>query len=484
MPKSHLERVRPLSTALSGKNPNLLLINVPATYKQGVILEDEEPAFGLLRLAAVAEQMGYIPAYLDAHRSKMPLTDIDDVLYDLNPDSVGINPTSVNVPEAQEIAELCAKRNIPIIIGGVHASLDPYKTLEVDFPMAKVAVKGKGEHPILHILSDLFKGRESQKKGVYYRGGKKGRWDSGEYFSLDQLPLIDQNRYVENPLVRKKIKINGKTISLREISLYETSGCPFECTYCATPALVGRGKGEKPYHRPRVERILQSCQEALNLGANAVHFLDDMAFITPEHFREFAKGVAKMDKPNGFYWRGMTRAPIIADKCNDEDLNVLVQSGCWRITIGVESGNEQMLKQIKKKITKNQVRRAVEKLRKAGVPEVKAFFIMGFPGETYLQMLETQQFVMELKQLGLTDISIFQFKPYPGTEEWARLEKSNPKVLKSLDYIRISSDLGDDSIVGKKSAEGVWLPDDLKIAEVPSKIVREMVLATIKQFYD
>lgn len=481
---SILEKVKPSSVVKSGQSPDVLLINTPATYQQGIISDDEEPSFGLLRLAVATEQKGFVPAYLDAHKSRLSLNQIDDILYDLKPRSVGINPTSVNVPEAQEIAELCAQKGIPVIVGGVHTSLDPHRTLEVDFPMAKVAVKGKGEHPIGHIVSDLLRGRETQKKGVYYRGAKKSRKDFGEYFPLDDLPLIDQARYVENPLVKKTIEINGQKIKLKEISLYETAGCPFECTYCATPVLVDRGRGKKPYHRPRMERILQSCQNALDLGANAVHFLDDMAFVTPRHFREFAEGVAKMDKPGGFYWRGMTRAPIIADKCGKEDLDALVKSGCWRIAIGVESGNEKMLKQIKKKINKDQVRRAVRKLREAGIPEVKAFFIMGFPGETYAQMLETQQFIMELKQLGLTDISIFQFKPYPGTGEWARLEKENPGALKSLDYVRISDNSNDNSIVRKKSAEGVWLPDDLKIADVPSKIVREMVLATIKQFYE
>src|SRR3989344_8577748 len=151
------------------------------------------------------------------------------------------------------------------------------------------------------------------------------------YYPLDELPLIDQSRWVENPLVKKVIQVNGQNIKLTEISLYETAGCPFQCTYCATPALVDRNNGYKIYYRPSMDRILASTKLAIELGANAIHFIDDMAFVNPGHFREFADGVEKLKLPNQLYWRGMTRAPVISNQCSDEDLAILVQSGCWRI---------------------------------------------------------------------------------------------------------------------------------------------------------
>lgn len=477
-----IEHVRPRGI-INSEHPDILLINVPATFQQGIIPDDEEPPFGMLRIAVASEKNGYKPALLDAHRARLNPSEIDDVLYGLKPRSVGINPTSVNVPEAQEIAELCANRGIPLILGGVHATLDPFTALKRDFPMARAVVKGKGEKATLHILNDLEKRQQAEKNGVYYQNPEETRSDFADYYLLDKLPLINHSRWVENPLVRKVIQVNGQNIELTEISLYETAGCPFQCTYCATPALVGRNNGYKTYYRPSMDRILASTQLAVELRANAIHFIDDMAFVNPNHFREFADGVKKLKLPNQLYWRGMTRAPIIADQCSDEDLSILVQSGCWRIAMGVESGDEQILKRIKKGITTQQVRQAVSRLREAGISQVKAFFIMGFPEETLEQMETTRRFVMELKQLGLTDISIFQFKPYPGTEEWQRLEQTNPDVLRGLFYIRRDG-VNTDGILRKKITEGIWLPDDLQIAAVPSKIVRQMVVKTIQEFYD
>ena len=474
-----IEHIRPREIINLGQ-PDTLLINVPATFQQGIIPDDEEPPFGMLRIAVASEEYGYKPALLDAHRGKLTPSEIDDVLYGLKPKSVGINPTSVNVPEAQEIAELCAHHGIPLILGGVHATLDPFTALKEDFPMALAVVKGKGEKAILHILDDIKNGQRTEKRGVYYQNAETSRRDFADYYPLDELPLIDQSRWVENPLIGGTVGINGQNVELIEISLYETAGCPFQCTYCATPALVGRNDGYKTYYRPNMDRILASTKLAVELGANAIHFIDDMAFVNPSHFRKFADGVEKLKLQNQLYWRGMTRASIIADKCSDEDLSILAQSGCWRIAMGVESGDEQILRRIKKGITTHQVREAVSKLRAVGIPQVKAFFIMGFPEETLEQMETTRKFIMELKQLGLTDISIFQFKPYPGTEEWQHLQQTNPEVLENLYYIRHG---GSTNIVNRKIAKDASLPDDLKIAAVPSKIVREMVVKTLEEFY-
>lgn len=477
-----LEKVRPREILNNVERPNVLLINVPATFQQGIIPDDEEPPFGLLRIAVVLEKHGYKSALVDAHRAKLSLTEIDDILYGLKPRLVGINPTSVNVSEAREIAELCGRRSIPLIIGGVHATLGPFTALERDFPMALATVKGRGEQASLHILTDMAGGRQTEQRGIYYRGSDRNRTDYADHYPLDEIPLIDQERFVEHPLRKKVVKIGDHDVELSEISVYETAGCPFECTYCATPALTGRSNGYKSYYRPSMDRILASTKLGIDLGANAIHFIDDMAFVTPEHFRRFAKGVEKIGVASSFYWRGMTRASIITDKCSDGDLAVLAHSGCWRIAMGVESGDEQILRQIKKGITTKQVRTAVERLRKMGIPQVKAFFIMGFPGETFKQIDTTRRFVMELKELGLTDISLFQFKPYPGTEEWRRLEQSQSEVLQQLSYIR-NGEVDSSSVSGKKIAEGVWLPDDLQIAAVPSKTVREEIMLTLQEFY-
>jgi|GEM_PF-4090274 len=364
---------------------------------------------------------------------------------------------------------MAARRGIPIIIGGVHATLNPQIAFK-DFPMTHAIVRGPGEYALIHIL----KGDKNEYPGIYFKEDKNSnRKDYALPYPINQIPSINYAIWVPNPLTQKVIQLPERKIEIREISLFETYGCPFECTYCSTPVLVGRGQGRKPYLKPSTEKILQDVELSLQTGANAIHFLDDMFFLSPKEFEDFYHGLLSLN-PSEFYWRGMTRASII-ERFTDEQLQLLPQSGAWRIALGVESGDAEMLNRIRKGITLNQVRNAVLRLRKAGVPQVKAFFIMGFPDETLKQILNTKNFIMELKNLGLTDISLFQFKPYPGTEEWLYLEKTNPAILEELSYIRRGNN--------QKLVVDAKLPDDLQIAQVPSRIVREIIEQTLNEFY-
>ena len=473
-----IEHVRPLDI-VDSKRVDFLLINVPSTFKQGIISDDESPPFGLLRIAQLSERSGFKSALLDANKAKLTLSNIDSIIFDINPKLVGINPTSVNIPEAQSVAEICHHHNIPLVVGGVHATLDPFVALKKDFPSSYAVVKGKGEIPTLKILRDYEKKQQIEINGLYYQTSKSTRVDFADYYPINNLPLNDQRRWVENPLVKKVVKINGENVELMEASLYETLGCPFQCTFCATPAIMDRGHGHKTYYRPQMSRILENTKLAIDMGANAVHFIDDMAFVSAKDFRDYFDGIKNMDLKRNFYWRGMTRAPIICN-CTDEDLKILSNSGCWRIAMGVESGDESILKRIKKGITLDQVREAVFRLKKAGIPELKAFFIMGFPDETLDQIENTRRFIMELKSLGLTQISVFQFKPYPRTEEWRYLERTNPEVLKNLYFIKNGNN---NNLIERKISRDASLPDDLQISKVPSKIVKQIVTETIKEFY-
>lgn len=121
-----------------------------------MIPDDEEPPFGLLRLGVTLENKGFYPFILDAHRGKLTLSDIEDIIYGFRPQSIGLNPTSVNLNEAAEIAEIAATKGIPIIIGGVHATLSPQKALK-DLPMVNIAIRGKGEKPLIQLLRELKK---------------------------------------------------------------------------------------------------------------------------------------------------------------------------------------------------------------------------------------------------------------------------------------------------------------------------------------
>ncbi|MEK7451201.1 MAG: radical SAM protein [Patescibacteria group bacterium] len=477
--REHLARPYP------GGDFDLLAINVPSTYQQGVIPDGEEPPWGMLRIVVTArERFGLKAGILDAHRLKLQPEEIKNQILKTKAKLVGINPTSVNVPEGVLIAEICDEIGIPYILGGIHATLNPSIARD-DFPKAFAIVRGNGESVIGEVISvALNNSPRSIASGIYYHDQNvKGRLDYAKKLNPDEVPMVKQNEYIEEPVYSHTVQIRGKEKEIHEATLYVTDGCPFGCTFCASPVMVNRGK-DKPYLRPRMKKIVDEVEHAVNdVGADAIHFLDDMAFIKGENIRDFYRGVAERNLMGKFIWRGLTRASVILrEDFDDEVMEMMRESGAWKIALGIESGNNEVLKNIKKGITREQSLLAVKKLGLNRI-QVKGFFIMGFPGETEEQIQETASFIAQLKDVGLTEIGVFQFKPYPGTSEYSQLINSRPEILGRLNYL-MRKETG---LTGKAQYRAeqkeAWLPDDLQIAEIPSGKVREYVLTSLKDFY-
>lgn len=465
---------------------DFLAINTPSSYEQGAIPTHEEPPIGMIRVVASAGEAGYTSGILDAHALNMSIDQIAQQLERILPRLVGINPTSVNVPEAKALANLCDEVGIPYIVGGVHATLDPVMARR-DFPNAEAIVRGDGEIAIRTILANLTgQAAGDSIAGVYTKGDSRENESLLPYapkMPTEQMPWYPQDRFVQFPVMVQTITVNGEKHTVNEGSVYSTRGCPFACSFCASPVMVGRGtKGVRPYDHPGMDRIIGEIKDMLRIGANAIHSLDDMVMVQPGDVNKFYDEVQKEGLLGKFVWRGMTRASVVArDSFDAGALDKLRESGCWRLTMGVESGDDDILQMIKKKITTAQAETAVQKLVGAGV-QVKAFFIMGFPGETREQMQKTYKFVMHLKDLGLASISIFQFKPYPGTALWDKIARENPGALQRLDYI--GGDARDMNIGGGRAIQGVYLPDDLVLSDgVPSGEVKQLVQQTLEDFF-
>lgn len=478
-----------------GSDYDLLMINVPSTYQQGVIPDGEEAPHGLLRIVTtLREYHRQDPTYpdlnagiLDAHRLNLLPEEILRQVITTGSKVVGLNPTSVNVREAQIVAELLDSINVPYIIGGVHATLDP-RLARNDFPNAAAIVRGTGELATGPLVSSILKGNPTKIPGVYWPDSDYTILERANDIDIGCLPVTRQDQLVEEPVFEHTVIINGKRRQIHEANLFVTFGCPFDCTFCASPIMVGRNErnGRPAYRRPDMELILDNVEHVVRgLGADAIHFLDDMAFISPDHILALRQGLEQRGLLGAFVWRGLTRAPVI-NKFSPDHLLAMRETGAWKIALGVESGSEEVLKGIKKKVTTSQVMEAVVKLADAGI-QTKGFFIFGFPGETLEQMMETRALIGALGGLGMTEISAFQYKPYPGTESFERLKQLRPDVIKQLSYLgsylRHQEQSGEGTKANARAADTPWLPDDLQIAAVPSGVVRAQVVSALEDFY-
>jgi radical SAM superfamily enzyme YgiQ (UPF0313 family) len=124
--------------------------------------------------------------------------------------------------------------------------------------------------------------------------------------------------------------------------------------------------------------------------------------------------VAELIKPLGVSWTINARA-----NCDYETLKIMREAGLRHVVVGYETGNEQILKNIKKGVTKEQAIQFTRDCKKLGL-SIHGAFIMGLPGETRETILETIEFA---KQLDLNSIQASLASPYPGTEFYELCKK-------------------------------------------------------------
>jgi len=469
------------------KKIEVLFINVPTSYEQNVIPDDEAPPFGLLRIVVAARELyGKQAAILDAHNLKLSAEDIKREIQLSNPKIIGLNPTSVNIKEAKIISQFCEEKNIPYIIGGVVATLDP-GLAKMDFPGAFAIVRGSGEIVINEILDTLENPeKKSNGHGIYYKGDSiEGRNDYAREIDLDELPIIDQSIYVSRPVRRYVQTIDGREIALKELSLFETRGCPFSCNFCSSPVMHPEMHeyGIKKYSRPSTEKIAKEIKLNIhNLDINAIHFVDDMAFSTKKHIDEFCQELDKENLLGRIWWRMMSRIDFI-DNMPDEYIKLMKRFGLWRLGFGIESGDQAILDAMNKKIRVEQIERVLSRVKDNGL-DVKAFFMMGFPDETKRQLENTRRMIIRLSEKGLIDdMALFQLKPYPGTKIFESI-KEKPDVIKKLTYLRTEGGVKGESETERIFGSTSWLPDDLKISQMQSGYVRKKIEETYKEFND
>lgn len=396
---------------------------------------------GLLYLAAVCEKAGHevviYDAMTDFRWENLEKTDghyhigatwseIARYVKECAPDAVGIsNPFS----DYMEYALLCADSvrktlpNIPIWVGGPHATSAPESFLFPDSPF-NLASRGEGELTVPLLLEHLEKGIPFYDvPGISFR--KDGKIVHNEVAAfvqeLDELPLpsyhlIDMERYIgfvkEGYPSRFTFEYRGAE---REMSLITSRGCPYKCVFCGNFQHMGR---KWRYHSSEnIREHMKHCIEQFQI--KHFHIEDDNLSLNPTRFESFLDMIIESgwditwDTPNGIRAEGFT--PEIVEK--------IVASGCTYLIVGVESGSQRVVKEVVRKSLN--LEKVVEAARLCAKYKVSlhAFFIIGFPGETADEVSETIDFALMLLKKYNVIPHMGIARPLPGTEMYEICER-------------------------------------------------------------
>ncbi|MBS3148181.1 radical SAM protein [Candidatus Woesearchaeota archaeon] len=342
---------------------------------------------GLGHVATAAKLLGHHVELIDAEDRGLSPEEIANYVEMRDFGIFGINLVSPTVPISKRILELVGKKNgRRIIAGGPHATTAAQHALE-ELPEIDLVIRGEGEHAIVEFLE----GRPYEKilGASYVRDGKIVHSPARPVIQdLDSLPFVDRDLLPEGD----------------KASVMTTRGCPFACVYCSVQVISG-----KKIRTRSVENIVNELEEIRRRGVNKIHFVDDN-FI---YSREKSMGLAREIKARnlGLDYRGLARADLVA-KMGEDVMAEMHGSGLYQLTFGLESGNPRILQLIKKGITIEDSKRAIEVCKNVGI-RTKGYFMIGFPTETEEEIYQTIEFA---QKLGLDEPWFVITRAYPGTK--------------------------------------------------------------------
>lgn len=359
------------------------------------------PPLNLAYVAAIAEKAGHDVQLIDANALNLTKEQTLREIKRFNPDLLAFTITSYLFHQTRDwISYLKKETGLKTLIGGVNNSLYPKETLshkEIDFE-----VIGEAEETLPELLNSFQSDNLKKIKGLAYKNKDK------IILNAQRRPLRDLNNL---PLPARHLLPNNKYysfISQRKnfTGLITTRGCPYKCIFCE--------QGNKTYRERPVKEVIKEIEECYYKHAiREIDVFDPSFTIRKNRAIEICKGIK--DLKIGLYWAIRTRA----DKVDKELLKELANAGCKRIYYGIESGNENILKNIKKTTNLNIIKKTINLTKKEGI-DTFGYFIIGNPGETKETIRETINFS---KKLNLDYAQFSKISTLPGTELYELLKK-------------------------------------------------------------
>jgi len=359
---------------------------------------------GIYSLAAYIRNQGFETDVTDAEALQLNVNDVIQRLREGAFNLVGISTTTVAFHRSLDLARQVksADPGAITVIGGPHVSCQPAQPLEFD--CFDYAIRNEGEVTFAELLSALQNGSTDFEKinGLVFREGAKvivnpkrpyiKVIDSLPYPAYDLIPNL--KLYTPPPSNYKKSPV---------ANVITSRGCPSQCTFCDNNTF-----GRKVRLRS-AEKVVDEIELLMkSYGVKEIAFVDDT--FTLGRSRIFK--IFNLAKSRGlcFPWTCMARI----DKVDFELLKFMQESGCWHISFGIESGNPDILRMIKKEISIGDIRRVVADCHRLGIL-TKGFFMVGHPGERVATIDESIDLATSIP---LDDIVVTINTPMPGSHQF------------------------------------------------------------------
>lgn len=389
------------------KKPKIALVNSP--HLEGAYHHPLFPPVGLAYLAAVLDQNGFEVKAYDCPACGFTQENLKAELSSFAPDIVGIASMTSTIPSALESARV-AKETLPnckVIMGGPHATFADEQILTEE-KAVDVVVRGEGEMTLLELAQTNVDSKNlPQVQGLSFR-------NNGQIVRTAQRPFIEDLDALPRPAYKffpmDKYRITGK----RHLPIMSSRGCPFQCSFCVASQMFGapfRARSPKNV----VDELIWLRDE---YGAEGISFHDDTLTLDKKRIIDICDEM--INRKAIIPWGCQTRV----DTVSKEILAKMKKAGCNEVSFGVESGCQEILNAVHKKVQISQAENAIKWAKEEGL-FVAVSTIIGYPGETKESMQQTADLMRRIEP---DDAWICIATPYPGTELRAIVEKNGWKM--------------------------------------------------------
>jgi len=410
------------------------------------------PNLGLGYVAASLKKHGFEVRILDCSVEGIDADELVRIVKIETPAAVGFTSTVMSVNSAiSALNQIKASLpNIFSLIGGPQVTALPKQTM--DCSGFDVGVIGEGEVTIVELLSRFREGNAdfSQVKGIIYRnGGQLAMTDRREF--LQDLSLLPRPAYDLFPPLSLYRYSPISTLRYPCAHVISSRGCPFTCRFC-DKAVTG-----SVFRARRSPEVIEEISELVkNYKIKEIKFFDDNFTFDQARVYEICDLLDKSKLK--ISWSCVAHAARV----NKDLLIRMRRSGCWQVVYGMESGNQSILDSMCKPLTLEQSCQAAKFTRQAGI-NVRATFILGFPGETKSTLNETLNFAKKLK---IDTASFYVFSPYPGSEIFEELKNKGEIIHSDYRYYQLIVD-----------------PDKSNLPFVPKGMTKDDLLSYIRKSY-
>lgn len=295
-------------------------------------------------------------------------------------DVYGVTGSSVHLKQITDIISELRNESGLKVIGGHHASLKPKDMMGLGFD---TVVVGEGDEVIGKIVDERLTGIIATQRITNLDSYFPDRRQEGRYH----------------------YEIDG----LSAVTIVTSRGCPFHCAFCSKEIFSGKRISRS------TESVMTEIESIMDMGYEAVMFFDETFMADRKRLVTLCDEFWERE----LTWRCLARA----DDMDKDILTLMKNSGCREIGVGVESGSQRILDNIQKHETVKQQARCIKLAHEAGL-RVKAFMIVGLPGESWETIDETDKFLAETQPDAL-DISILSV--YPGSSIYQHPERYDVK---------------------------------------------------------